>query len=186
MSNSLFESMLYSQLGGGGLGGLFGGQIWLYVAYLVCLFAVIIYKPERIRNLSMYRRACYLFAISLLLPSLINLAMGTLMAGSGGGPFISRGSSPAWAQPGVPMPGGSQLDSTFIMQVTLQILNTFGPVLFGISVLCALISLVPSFIPPPDFEMIGSEPNEPPRLRQPRGLSTSGNAGAPNADVPIS
>lgn len=183
--NNLFETMIYSQIFGGGLGGAFGGQLWLYVAYLVCLFAVIIYKPERIRNLSMYRRACYLFAISLLLPSLITLAMGTVLAGTGGAAFASRGA--VFAQPGMfsGQGGPNQFDGSYVMQLALQVLNAFGPVLFAISILCALISLVPSFIPPPEHELIGSEPYEPRRFRPPGATGLSGK-GSGSDDVPVS
>lgn len=140
-SSNLEEMYLLQLLSGGQFGGSSG---WLSVAYLVCLFAVILFKPERVRNLSLFRRACTLFAISLIAPSLIAIATGALATASVS-PF---GSTPNVAR--VLSGGGGA--GTYLVQLLWQILAAVGPLLFGISVLCALISIVPTFIPPPDVE----------------------------------
>lgn len=56
----------------GALSQLFGGltQVWLNVAFVVCIFATILYKPERIGNHTLFFTACVLFAASLVIPSL--------------------------------------------------------------------------------------------------------------------
>ena len=51
---------------------LIGGmtQVWLNVAFIVCLFTVLIFRPERITNRSLLKLAAFLFAASLLFPPL--------------------------------------------------------------------------------------------------------------------
>ena len=50
------------------LGGM--TQIWLNVAFIACVFVVIAFRPERIRNLSLFQVACLLFALSLIIPGI--------------------------------------------------------------------------------------------------------------------
>ena len=48
-------------------------QVWLNVAFILCMFIVAAFKPERIEDRSRFRLACFLFAISIVLPSLASL-----------------------------------------------------------------------------------------------------------------
>ena len=45
-------------------------QVWLNVAFVVCIFAALTFRPGRIGNESKFRRSILLFAISLVIPSL--------------------------------------------------------------------------------------------------------------------
>jgi hypothetical protein len=143
-------------------GGPFGGQLWFYVVYLVCLFAVIAYKPQHIRNLSLFRISCYLFGIAVVLPSVVTLVAGVFSVNFGTGVQVPGGR-------GTIQPGSGAFsqflgpEASVILRLLFQILAALGPILFGISIICALISLVPSFIPPPERELFGSEPRDPGR-----------------------
>lgn len=44
-------------------------QIWLNVAFIVCVFAALMFRPENIRNPSKLRLSILLFAVSLIIPS---------------------------------------------------------------------------------------------------------------------
>lgn len=100
------------------------GQGWLQATMLGFLFLVLAFKPDRIHNRALFRVACLLFALSLLIAPILNFAL-TLLADSPGP--SSRGF------PG--LMGGSR--------VTYMLITTIGPILFGISVMCALVSLIP-------------------------------------------
>jgi len=56
-----------SQMMGGFAGGL--TQVWLNVAFVVCAFTALIVRPARISNGRRFRTACFLFCLSLILPS---------------------------------------------------------------------------------------------------------------------
>ena len=115
-----------------------GGRVWLQVAFLVCLFGVIVFKPECIKNLSLFRKSYLLFAFSIIVPGLFAFFAGPLATARGG------------------FRPGTQLDTT------VQVISASGPVLFGLSIICALGALVPRFIPPPTtshtIESPGSAP----------------------------
>ena len=49
------------------LGGLF--SMWLNVAFVVCVFTVLIFRPERIGNIGLFRAGCCLFILSLIMPA---------------------------------------------------------------------------------------------------------------------
>lgn len=46
-------------------------HIWIDIAFLVCLFGTLVLKPERIRNIFLFRVACLLFAISITAPNMV-------------------------------------------------------------------------------------------------------------------
>lgn len=54
------------------LSQLFGGmtQVWLNVAFVVCMFGVVIYRPGRIRSHTLFRAAVVFFTLSMVAPSL--------------------------------------------------------------------------------------------------------------------
>jgi hypothetical protein len=71
-------------------------EIWLAVAYVVCMFAVIAFRPQRVTHRELFRWSYLLFAIYLLLPV---IADGFLRLGAGPGtasPSRPFGEQPAW------------------------------------------------------------------------------------------
>jgi len=49
---------------------LFNGmtQIYLNVAFILCVFGILAFKPERISKTSLFKAGCLLFAFSLICP----------------------------------------------------------------------------------------------------------------------
>jgi hypothetical protein len=105
---------------------LFGGnaQGWLAAAYLLGLIAVLAYRPERIRLPGLFRWACVLFALSVMVPPMLMALFAFLQ---------SVGSSAYGRSPGL---GASW---TFLY----PLVNGSGPVLLGVSLICALIAVSP-------------------------------------------
>src|SRR5437870_2673223 len=90
MQNSdLLEYLIYQQQLGGG--GAASAQVWLQVALLVCLFLAAIFRPEVVRAKPLFRMACVLLALSLLVSPTLNFLLGYLLRlGSGSGPSYNR------------------------------------------------------------------------------------------------
>ncbi|MEO2035021.1 MAG: hypothetical protein ABGZ35_23315 [Planctomycetaceae bacterium] len=124
------QELMFMQLYGGGL--LSAGSTWLKVVFLAFLLGVPVYRPERIRNVSLYRRAYMCFGLSIIIPSASTFLLAAVMSPGGTGMGRSIGNSSSLAGNGL-----------------LQLLGAAGPVLFGISLICALGAVVPGFIPPP-------------------------------------
>src|SRR5436190_21703414 len=120
MPNSdLLELLMYQQLGAGSASS---AQVWLQVALMVCLFLAAIFRPEVVRAKPLFRMACVLLALSLLVSPTLNFLLGYLLrAGSGPGPSSSRMSGE--------------------MTVLLAFPSVVSSVLFGLSVICGLCSL---------------------------------------------
>ena len=53
-------------------------HVWLEVALLVCLLGTLIFRPDRIHRIGVFRRACFLFAISIIMPSIAAFFMPAL------------------------------------------------------------------------------------------------------------
>jgi len=123
------QMLLMRQLGGGLLAG---GSAWVQVVFLAFLLWVPVFRPERIRIVSLFRRAYVCFALSVIIPSTAPLLVAAVMGPAGLGGRAGGGFSGALFSNGA-----------------LQLLTAMGPVLFGISLICALGAVVPSFIPPP-------------------------------------
>jgi hypothetical protein len=118
-NTNALEYMILQQLFGGGAGG--AGQVWLQVAMLVCLFVTGIYRPEVVRAKPLFRLACILFAISLLISPTLNLLLSYLMQMGNSGPSYGRVSD----------------ESAMLFSFPSMI----SAVLFGLSVICGLSSL---------------------------------------------
>jgi hypothetical protein len=126
-NNNFLDYLVYQQLIGGGSAG--SSQVWLQVAMLVCLFLVAIFRPEVVRAKPLFRMACMLLALSLLVSPTLNFLLGYLLrVGSGPGPMYGS------------MSGD--------MTVLLSFPSVVGSVLFGLSVICGLCSLGLTGIPP--------------------------------------
>jgi hypothetical protein len=105
---------------------MFGGgqRSWIDAAFLICLFWIVLGKPERIQNFRMFRAACLAFAASIIAPPVITLiliSMGSPGPGFGGG--IRSGSGP--------------------FAEIFKYLSIVGPGLFVISFLMAIRSVSP-------------------------------------------
>jgi hypothetical protein len=113
----------------GALTQLFGGltQVWLNVAFIVCVFAALLFKPERIRNPSLFFSACVLFALSLIVPSL-----GLLLLDSASDPTHFDGGSPFGE-----------------LTMTMRLVNILPPILFAGAFLSAVSSVA---VPPNNTE----------------------------------
>ncbi len=120
------DELWMMQLLGGGGGWMQSGG-WLQVVFLAFLLAIPIFRPERIRVVSSYRRAYICFALSIVVPSASSVLMMNLVSAGG-------------------VPGGG-----FSGFPAIQLFNAAGPVLFGISVILAMKAIVPGFIPPETF-----------------------------------
>ncbi len=71
------------------------GSVWLPVAMLVGLLLALIFRPNTIHNLSLFCAACWLLALSVMVPSMLNLLMTmSAMNSYGGSGFGLQGSAP--------------------------------------------------------------------------------------------
>ena len=105
---------------------LFGGsaQGWLQVTLLGFLFLVLVFKPDRIHNRSLFRVACLLFALSVIVPPVLTFGVS----------FLADGATSSYRNYG-PTMGESPL--------MLSLTGVWAPVLCGTSAMCALLSLIP-------------------------------------------
>jgi hypothetical protein len=99
------------------------GNAWLPVTMLVGLLLALIFRPNTIHNLTLFRAACWLLGLSLIAPTVINLLLTMASVNSyGGSPYGLAGNAPP-----------------FLYACGTAI----GPVLQGASILCGLFSLLP-------------------------------------------
>jgi len=99
---------------------LFGnGQGWLPAALLICLFLVVLLRPDRVRSPSLFRLSCVLLALSVMVPSLLTVCLGLM----------------------------DQLDFNIRRSLANRsgivplLTNASGPVLLGLSIIFGLLSL---------------------------------------------
>ena len=97
-----------------------GQHSWVEAAFMICLFWIVLAKPERIQSFMMFRFAYLTFAASIIAPSLITLFLVTTNMNV---PGFGRGGGP---------PG------EFV-----QYLSILGPALFVLSFLLAIGSVSP-------------------------------------------
>jgi len=100
------------------------GQGWLQVTLLGFLFLVLVFRPERIYNRSLFRVACLLFALSVIVPPVLTLSVSLLADGAVSSSRNYRGMM-------------SQAPHMLSLTATLE------SVLFGTSAMCGLLSLIP-------------------------------------------
>ena len=121
------EALYLRQMFGG------GGSGWVQAVLVLCLFLVVLWKPERIRVPALFKMACMLLALSVVFPELLNSCMwfwNLMFPGSQGsrgamGGILGRGSS-----------GGPGL--LFIIS------GLSGPVLTSLTLICGLFSITPA------------------------------------------
>ncbi len=119
-TDDFLEYLVLQQLGGG---AAVSAQVWLQVAMLVSLFLAAILRPEVIRAKALFRMACVLFALSLLVSPTLNFLLGQLSRSGSAGPGY-----------------GGAMDGE--MAILLSFPSVISSVLFGLSLICGLCSLV--------------------------------------------
>jgi hypothetical protein len=96
------------------------------VAFVVCCFIVVSYRPQRIQSPGLFKLGCFLWAVSLVIPYVLYFGLGSIGLTSGFG----RNSG-----------GGSML---FIAQMA-------GPAFFGGAFVCVMMSIVGNgYFPEPE------------------------------------
>jgi len=122
------EEMLYMQqvLSGGGVGNGLG---WVQAALVLCFFMVVLWKPERIRAASLFRLACLMLALSMLLPSVLSIGIGFWNAA------FSFGSGSNWLR-------GMNRGPSGIMALVWMFTSAARPMMVGLSVIFGLFSLM--------------------------------------------
>lgn len=105
------------------LSQLFSGMtdVWLNVAFIVCVFGALLFKPDRINNISLFQIACLLFVLSLIAPSI--------------GMFVMDTGMPA-GRSGMANPFGD-------ITLTMKIVSIVPSVLFAAAFFLAVYSLMP-------------------------------------------
>ena len=70
------------------------GMDWLAIALMLSLFAICVFKPERIRKRLVFRWACILLAFSIIAPHLTRVALQSMQMGIVGSGRINMYSDP--------------------------------------------------------------------------------------------
>jgi hypothetical protein len=119
--NEFLQYLLFKSTAGDGLAS---AQLWLQIVFLACLFATALLRPEAIRSKPLFRGACILFVLSLLVSPTVNFLLGYFLShGSGGSsPYPTRG-----------------LDEDVLLAASVP--SMLGSVLFGLSIICSFFSL---------------------------------------------
>ncbi|MBN2577718.1 MAG: hypothetical protein JXB10_01910 [Pirellulales bacterium] len=100
------------------------GDVWLAVMLLVGLFLVLIFRPERVRQWGLFQIACWLLALSVMIPPVLNVLVA----------LTESSSSPPW---------GSR-SSLGRFNVIISCVYLVGPFLQGLGILFGLLSLIPT------------------------------------------
>jgi hypothetical protein len=99
------------------------GEGWLSVTLLVGLLLALIFRPNTIHNLFLFRAACWLLALSVVIPPMSNLMISLF---------------------GVSRSGAFRMGTSFSeAQLLVACTNTLGFIMQGASILCGLFSLLP-------------------------------------------
>ena len=98
-----------------------GGQGWLSFGLLLCLFGVLLFRPERIRSPELFRLAWLFFALSIIVPPVLMSCLS----------FFQFTGGPSFRSPR----GMSSL--------LLTVQGASGPLLLGLSLIFAFLALSP-------------------------------------------
>ncbi|MGZ0174552.1 MAG: hypothetical protein ACKVHE_34050 [Planctomycetales bacterium] len=109
------------------IGQLLGGatRVWLEFAFVVSIFTILAFRPERISNISLFQAACGLLALSMILPGLLIFAFDS----SGSQPIRGVGRNAAGAND---------------VGMTVKLVTASGPILFALAFLCDAFSVMPT------------------------------------------
>ena len=111
------EFMLQRMIGFSSFGMV---DVWLAVAYLVCMFAILGFRSQQIISPFLFRLSYILFAIALILPTFVDAIIQMSFLDDG----ISRRSS-----------------TNIGITVVSPLFRMIGRVLFGVSIICAMGAL---------------------------------------------
>jgi Zn-dependent protease len=106
------ELQLYRQIFGT------SGEAWLGVTLLAGLLVVLIFRPERVQRWGLFRTACWLLALSVLIPPVLH--------------FLAA------------LPGNTVSRSWQSGLLIFSCIYLVGPILKGLSILFGLLSLIPA------------------------------------------
>jgi hypothetical protein len=107
------------------------GEVWLAVTLLAGLIVVLVFRPERVQHWGLFRAACWMVVLSVVVPPVLNVWIA--LAGSP--------NSSAWGSRSFPI--GSPL--------ILSCIYLVGPLLEGLGILFGLWSLIPKRPGPPPW-----------------------------------
>ena len=93
---------------------------WAAIALLVCLFLTLVLRPERILHRGMFQAACWLLALSIIVPAALN-ALVMLVS------LTAQNLRPGRTE----------------WMWLVSLVHSSGPVLIGLGVLFGLLALVP-------------------------------------------
>ena len=110
--------MLLSQVLGGAV------RVWLDVAFVGGVMLALLYRPERVRNWSLFQFGCGVWALSTIAPSLVVFLVN----------------SPTPTRSAMGMGAASDPDLGILSKVVMLT----GPVLFALAFLCVVFALMPS------------------------------------------
>jgi hypothetical protein len=100
-------------------GDLFGGaEIWIAVAYVIGMFLLLAFRPERVTRVGAFRRSYVLFALYLILPGVVRSLLFLSM--------IDNTSKPEGA----------------VVVIVFQWTHTAGQILLGLAIASGLGSMV--------------------------------------------
>jgi hypothetical protein len=95
---------------------------------LTGLLLALLFKPERVYSWALMRLSCWLLAVSIVIPPILN----TFMA-------INSGSAASFRPPSIGSPD----------YLVMTCIYALGPILMGISIICGLLALIPTGYRPP-------------------------------------
>jgi hypothetical protein len=99
---------------------------WLPPVLLTGLLLALLFKPDRVHNWALLRASCWLLAISVVITPALNVFMS-----------FSQGTTMNFRSSLQTMP-----------PFVITSVYSLAPILQGISVICGLLALIPSGIPP--------------------------------------
>jgi hypothetical protein len=103
------------------------GNGWLTAALLTGLLLALLFKPERIYSWALMRLSCWLLAVSIAIPPMLNAYM----------PSLANGFSFQSSRIGI---------SEYLI---MPCICALGPILVGTSVICGLLAMIPTGYRPP-------------------------------------
>lgn len=104
------------------------GNGWLTPVLLVGLLLALLFKPERVNNWALFRVSCWLLAVSIVTPPILNTFMN-----------ITSGTATSFRPPSI---GSSDY-------LIITCIYALGPILLGISIICGLLAMIPRGYRPP-------------------------------------
>jgi hypothetical protein len=96
-------------------------EIWLVIAYVVCMFLVTAYRPQQIGSVALFRLSYIMFTLYLIIPSLVDTVIAIINA--------DRRAL------------GRPLEQSFAEMIIIPLFRALSKIIFAVAILCALASL---------------------------------------------